>query len=89
MTQSKNSCIIPLVFMGLMLFSVGFALGINSYSGPLLQGALGASTGLLYLILGNIAMFLYVGVGIIAPVTMVNYVVIGPVRSSGLCPFLV
>ena len=51
MTQSKNSYIIPLAFIGLMFFTVGFALGINSYLVPLLQGALNVSTGQSYLII--------------------------------------
>ncbi len=50
MTQKKNF-IIPLVFVGMMFFAIGFALGINSFLIPVLKGTLGVSSGESYLIL--------------------------------------
>ena len=38
MGQKKNDYLIPLAIIGMMFFIVGFALGINSYIVPLLQG---------------------------------------------------
>ena len=51
MSQKKNDYIIPLAIIGMMFFIVGFALGINSYIVPLLQGALNVSSGQSYLLL--------------------------------------
>ena len=42
MTRKKNY-LLPLAFIGLMFFTVGFALGINSYLVPLLQSTLEVS----------------------------------------------
>ncbi len=50
MTQKKNF-IIPLVFVGMMFFAIGFALGINSFLIPVLKSTLGVSSGESYLIL--------------------------------------
>lgn len=50
MTQ-KNQYALPLAFIGMMFFTVGFALGINSYLVPLLQSTLNVSSGESYLII--------------------------------------
>lgn len=42
---------VALSFVGMMFFATGFALGINSFLIPVLNGALGMSSGLSYLIL--------------------------------------
>ena len=42
---------IPLVIIGMMFFTVGFALGVNSYIVPLLENALDVSSGQSYMIL--------------------------------------
>ena len=47
----NNNYLLPLAFIGLMFFTVGFALGINSYLVPLLQSALEVSSGQSYLII--------------------------------------
>ena len=47
----KNNYLLPLAFIGLMFFTVGFALGINSYLVPLLQSTLEVSSGQSYLII--------------------------------------
>lgn len=47
----KDNYLLPLAFIGLMFFTVGFALGINSYLVPLLQATLDVSSGESYLIL--------------------------------------
>lgn len=50
MTKSK-SYILPLAIIGMMFFTVGFALGINSYLVPLLQSTLNVSSGESYLLI--------------------------------------
>ena len=47
----NNNFLLPLAFIGLMFFTVGFALGINSYLVPLLQSTLEVSSGESYLII--------------------------------------
>ena len=47
----NNNYFLPLAFIGLMFFTVGFALGINSYLVPLLQSALKVSSGQSYLVI--------------------------------------
>lgn len=47
----NNNYLLPLAFIGLMFFTVGFALGINSYLVPLLQATLEVSSGQSYLII--------------------------------------
>lgn len=51
MSQTKNSFLIPLSFIGIMFFAIGFALGINSLLVPVLQGSLGISNAASYLII--------------------------------------
>jgi len=50
MKQQKNF-VIPIIFIGMMFFAIGFALGINSFLIPVLKGTLGVSSGESYLIL--------------------------------------
>ena len=52
--QPTKSFAIPLSFIGIMFFSLGFALGINSLLVPVLQGSLGISNAASYLILSLI-----------------------------------
>ena len=49
--SSSKSFAIPLSFIGIMFFSLGFALGINSLLVPVLQGSLGISNAASYLII--------------------------------------
>lgn len=51
MTQKQKNFAIPLAFVGVMFFAIGFALGINSFLLPVLQGALKISAGVSYLII--------------------------------------
>ncbi len=46
-----NRQLVPLAFIGMMFFTVGFAMGINSYLVPLLQSTLDVSSGESYLII--------------------------------------
>src|SRR5574344_1119183 len=47
----KNKNIIPLIYVGMMFFVVGFAMGIHSYLLPLVQSTLNVSSGESYLII--------------------------------------
>lgn len=47
---SKNFAL-PLAFIGIMFFAIGFALGINSVLIPVLQGSLGITSAESYLII--------------------------------------
>jgi fucose permease len=49
--QSSKNFAIPLAFVGLMFFTLGFALGINSFLIPVLKGSLNLSSGVAYLLL--------------------------------------
>lgn len=51
MTTKKQNFAIPLAFIGLMFFSIGFALGINSYLIPVLKGTLDISSAESYMLL--------------------------------------
>ena len=51
MTHNKTNFAIPLAFVGMMFFSLGFALGINSFLIPVLKGALSLPAGVAYLLL--------------------------------------
>lgn len=51
MTLNKTNFVIPLAFVGMMFFSLGFALGINSFLVPVLQSSLDMSAGASYLII--------------------------------------
>ncbi|GIZ16069.1 glucose/galactose MFS transporter [Capnocytophaga catalasegens] len=50
MTSQKQNFVIPLAFIGLMFFSIGFALGINSYLIPVLKNTLNISSTKSYLL---------------------------------------
>ena len=49
--QSSKNYVVPLVFVGMMFFTLGFALGINSFLIPVLQGSLSLSSGVAYMLL--------------------------------------
>lgn len=51
MKQNKPAFLLPLIFIGIMFFAIGFALGINSYLVPLLTNALSISSGQSYLVI--------------------------------------
>lgn len=51
--MTKNKYILPLCIIGVMFFTVGFALGINSYIVPLLQNTLALSSGESYLVIAG------------------------------------
>lgn len=51
MSVNKNNTIIPLVFIGIMFFAIGFALGINSILVPVLQESLEISNAASYMII--------------------------------------
>ncbi len=49
--MKKTNQMFPLIIVGIMFFAIGFALGINSYLVPLLNKALGISSGESYLVI--------------------------------------
>ena len=49
--QSSKNYIMPLAFVGMMFFTLGFALGINSFLIPVLQDSLNLSSGVAYMLL--------------------------------------
>lgn len=49
--NSPKSFLVPLAFIGLMFFSIGFALGINSFLIPVLKGTLDISSAGSYMLL--------------------------------------
>ena len=51
MSDRRTCNAIPLAIIGMMFFTVGFALGVNSYIVPLLENALEVSSGQSYMIL--------------------------------------
>lgn len=51
MSQNKTNFAIPLAFVGMMFFAIGFALGINSLLVPVLQSSLDISNATSYLII--------------------------------------
>lgn len=51
MKSKKNNTIVPLAFIGIMFFAIGFALGINSLLVPVLQSSLKISNAASYLII--------------------------------------
>ena len=51
MNKQQQSFVIPLTFIGVMFFAIGFALGINSLLVPVLQKSLGISNAASYLII--------------------------------------
>lgn len=51
MTKNTTNFALPLAFIGIMFFAIGFALGINSFLIPVLQGSLGITSAESYLII--------------------------------------
>lgn len=51
MVEPKKNFMVPLAFVGMMFFAIGFALGINSFLIPVLNSSLGISSGETYLII--------------------------------------
>ena len=51
MTANKTNYVLPLAFVGMMFFSLGFALGINSFLIPVLKENLALPAGVAYLLL--------------------------------------
>jgi FHS family L-fucose permease-like MFS transporter len=51
MEKNQRNYAIPLAFVGLMFFSIGFALGINSFLIPTLKTSLNLTSGVTYLLL--------------------------------------
>lgn len=51
MAQEKKNFMIPLAFVGIMFFAIGFALGINSFLIPVLKSTLSLPAGVAYLLL--------------------------------------
>ena len=51
MKQNKQIYLFPLIFLGIMFFAIGFALGITSYLVPFLTNALHISSGQSYLVI--------------------------------------
>lgn len=52
MSENKNY-LVPIAFLGLMFFSCGFALGINSPLVPVLQESLNVPSAGAYLLIGR------------------------------------
>lgn len=50
MSSTQKNFALPLAFIGIMFFAIGFALGINSVLIPVLQGSLGITSAESYLI---------------------------------------
>lgn len=51
MTKNTKSFALPLAFVGIMFFAIGFALGINSFLIPVLKDTLSLPSGVAYLLL--------------------------------------
>lgn len=51
MSPNKTNFAIPLAFVGMMFFAIGFALGINSFLVPVLEASLNILSGVSYLII--------------------------------------
>lgn len=49
--KEKRNYAVPLAFVGLMFFAIGFALGINSFLVPTLKASLNISSGVSYLLI--------------------------------------
>lgn len=50
-TPKSSGIILPIIFIGIMYFSLGFGLGINSFLIPVLQTSFNISSGISYLVL--------------------------------------
>ena len=51
MSSTQKNFALPLAFIGIMFFAIGFALGINSVLIPVLQGSFGITSAESYLII--------------------------------------
>lgn len=51
MTQQKKNYLVPLAFVGMMFFAIGFALGINSFLVPVVENSIDGIQGKEYLII--------------------------------------
>lgn len=65
---------VPLAFVGIMFFAIGFALGINSFLIPVIQTALDISAGASYLVLtATFSTFLIFGYPASAVISRIGY----------------
>ena len=72
--QNTQKIIVPLIFIGIMFFVIGFALGINSYLVPLLNNTLGISSGKSYLVIAaTFSAFLVLGYPSAYVITKIGY----------------
>jgi fucose permease len=74
MSQNKTNFAVPLAFVGMMFFAIGFALGINSFLIPVLKGALSLPSGVAYLLLAaTFVPFLIFGYPASATIAKIGY----------------
>ncbi len=72
--MKRENIAIALSFIGLMFFSVGFAMGINSFLIPTLQASLNLSSGVAYLLLAaTFAPFLIWGIPVSMLISKIGY----------------
>ena len=92
MTIHKQTSYFPqLAFVGIMFFAIGFALGINSFFIPVLNGTLGVSSAQAYLILAaTFSTFIIWGYPASMAVRKIGYKHIMPlIEPSGLVFILI
>ena len=74
MSQNKTNFAVPLAFVGMMFFAIGFALGINSFLIPVLKGAMSLPSGVAYLLLAaTFVPFLIFGYPASATIAKIGY----------------
>lgn len=74
MKTQKQNFMIPLLFVGIMFFAIGFALGINSFLIPVIQKTLGISAGASYLVLtATFSTFLIFGYPAAMTISKIGY----------------
>lgn len=74
MKTQKQNFMIPLFFVGIMFFAIGFALGINSFLIPVIQKTLGISAGASYLVLtATFSTFLIFGYPAAMTISKIGY----------------
>lgn len=72
--ENRPNYAIPLAFVGIMFFSIGFALGINSFLIPVINNALGVSSGESYLVLAaTFCTFILFGYPASATISKIGY----------------
>lgn len=72
--NKNDKFIIPIIFIGMMFFSIGFALGINSFLIPVLEKTLQVSSGESYLILAaTFSAFIIFGYPASLTITKIGY----------------